>query len=122
MYPQFFQQTTYAMYGSPRSFYGNIQYGSELPYLHGYGAWPEEKPVQEGMLYGDWQEPQEDIIPDDRARNIEIIRKLRERLAQTEDAVLRQQIREEIEKSRKAKVKAFIEAADEEETLFILLH
>jgi len=120
-----------AQYGSPYAAYGNTQYGRYSLPIQGYGAWPEKKPKQAGMLYGDWQEPEiapsnHAILPPDLAiaENIAIIKGLRSRLAETEDNYHRAEIRRQIEAARLAKSEAFKRAAriDEEETLFMLLH
>lgn len=127
-------QIVYAQYGNSRSYYGNIQLGSAPKIFQPFGAWPEDKPPQQEMLIGDWQEKAPvDIKPDayqsseaeaHAARNIEIIRHLRAELRNTEDNEIRHRIREQIDVARKEKVRAFRVAAqvDEDETLFILLH
>ena len=131
MYPQTFQQTPYAMYGSPRSFYGNIQYGTALDYIKGYGAWPEERPAQRGMLTGDWQEPEPIVVKDNRveeiASRVAIIRELKAQIDIQHDLFLKNQLREQIRIEREAKERAFklqtrMAEIDEEESTFILLN
>lgn len=114
-----------AQYGNRFSFYGNIQYGRFALPIKGYGAWPEERPAQPGMLVSDWQEPALQQAPDTTiADNIAIIKRLRAQLQETQDAARRMALRDQIEKARQEKVRAFQRAAriDEEETSFILLH
>lgn len=130
-----FQQITYAGYGFHNSFYGNIEYGDAPRYIHVYGAWPEEKPPQSGMLVGDWQETDEsndEVLPQQTisshaaeiASRIAVIKELKLQVDAETDLntknIIRQQLRIERDaKERAFKLKAMI---DEEESLFILLH
>lgn len=121
-----------AQYANRYAAYGNIQYGRYSPPIlpvttQEYGAWPEEEPKQAGMLYSDWQDPVDPSpspVDPAIAENIEIIKRLRTRLAETQDAFHRAELRRQIEVAQLAKSDAFKRAAriDEEETLFILLH
>jgi hypothetical protein len=120
-----------AQYGNVNSFYGNIEYGAFSPAIYkstGYGAWPDKKPLQKGMLNNiptieapiiEHREP-DDLIK----QNITTIKNLRAELELVHDVERRQRIRAEItkaraEKDRQFRLKAMI---DEEETMFILLH
>lgn len=113
-----------AQYGNSLSYYGNIEYGVFLPTrviaaAPAYGAWPEDKPAQEGMLVSDWQEP----VETKAAEQVALIRLLRAELREQQDTERRIELRKQLEEARRAKVKAFQLAAriDEEES-FLILH
>lgn len=124
----------YAVYGSLRSFYGSIGYGAAPLPIKNYGGWPDEHPdIQDDSLPEIDPVEQEiaavktqahAIIADDIAENIAIIRRLKAELEAAEDTKQRQNIREQLEKARKEKVRQFQLRAiiDDEETAFILFH
>lgn len=120
-----FPQIVYAEYGNRKSFYGNIQLGAAPKFFQVYGAWPEERPVQQGMLVSDWQEPLE-VTPyiQEIASRINIIKQLKEAVDNENDLKLKNQLREQIRIEREAKERAFKLKAliDEEESTFILLN
>lgn len=124
MIPQIF----YSQYGSIRAFYGNIQYGTAPKLFQVYGAWPEERPPQEGMLIEDWQEaaiiPAAEIYAEEISSRIEIIKNLKAQIEEEEDLKLKNQLRLQMRLEREAKERAFRLKAlvDEEESLFILLN
>lgn len=126
-----FPQIVYAQYGNHRSFYGNIQLGAAPKIIQSYGAWPEEQPVQKGMLVGDWQEEPETIespksqnlYAQEIASRIAIIRRIKYEIDAENDLRRKNLLREHMRIERMAKERAFKLKAmiDEEETLFILL-
>jgi hypothetical protein len=125
MYPLTFQQTPYAMYGSPRSFYGNIQLGSAAEYFQIYGAWPELRPSQKGMLISDWQEPIE--VPnyqEEIDNRISLIHALKESIDHEQNLMVKNALREQLRRHREEKENLFRLKAkvEEEEIVFILLH
>lgn len=120
-----FQQVTSSKYAGHRSFYGNIQYAAVPKLLRMYGAWPEERPVQSGMLVSDWQEPLQ--IPsynEEIDSRIAIIKQLKADIDAQEDLKLKNMLREQMRIERTAKERAFKFKAmiDEEEATFILLN
>lgn len=129
-----FPQIPYAQYGSPRAYYGNIQYGAAPKLFQVYGAWPEERPVQDGMLVGDWQTKNEsgaqEMPParagyaEEIAARIEIIRNLKAQVDEEHELKAKNQLREQLRIEREAKERAFKLKAlvEEEESLFILLN
>lgn len=124
-----FPQITYAQYGSTRAYYGNLAYGSAPKIFQVYGAWPEERPSQVGMLVEDWHEPtaRENKITEyaeEISSRIEIIRDLKIQVEAEQDLKLKNRLREQLSIEREAKERAFKLKAlvDEEETLFILLN
>lgn len=126
------QQILYAVYGSQRSFYGNISYAAAPKLLQVYGAWPEEKPAQPDMLVSDWQEPiSAEIAPttltnyaEEIASRIAIIKQLKDEIEAEQHLKRKNMLREHMRIERLAKERAFRLKAmiDEEETLFILLN
>lgn len=123
------QQIVYAQYGSRRSFYGNIQLGAAPKLLQVYGAWPEERPAQAGMLISDWQEPekaqvQRDTYAEEIVSRIAIIKRLKAQIDAENQLKAKNLLREQMSIERAAKERAFKLKAmvDEEEALFIILH
>lgn len=123
-----FQQIPYAQYANKRSFYGNIQLGAAPRLLKVYGAWPEEKPAQKGMLVSDWQEqpaiaPHEPYAQEISSR-IDIIKRLKAEIKAENDLTIKNRLREHMRIEREAKERAFKLRAiiDEEESSFILLN
>jgi hypothetical protein len=118
--------TVCAQYGNPRSFYGNIQLGAAPLPLQVYGAWPEERPAQQGMLVSDWQDAPE-VVHDyaaEIAARIATIKSLKGDIERQLDAQERNRLRGLMAAERDAKERAFKLKAlvEEEESLFILLH
>ena len=126
-----FPQIAYSQYGSSRSYYGNIQYGTAPKLFQPYGAWPEERPAQAGMLVEDWQElvvaeiatAQPDYSAEIASR-IETIRALKQQVEAETDLRAKNELRERLRIEREAKEQAFKlrTLVDEEESLFMLLH
>lgn len=124
-----FAQIPYAQYGSRRSFYGNIQLGAAPKIFQVYGAWPEERPAQKGMLVSDWQEPIEiakpqELYTEEISSRIAIIKRLKEEIVVQHDLTAKNLLREHMRIERDAKERAFKLKAmiDEEESLFILFN
>jgi hypothetical protein len=124
-----FPQIVYSQYGSARSYYGNIAYGLAPKLFQVYGAWPEERPAQPGMLVEDWQEPTgrenlQVVYEAEISARIEIIHRLKIQVEAETDLKIKNRIREQLRIEREAKERAFKLKAmiDEEESLFILLH
>lgn len=125
-----------AQYGNPLSFYGNIQYGVYIPPFAAettaFGAWPEEKPKQPGMLYSDWQdeddEPIKEVIQPDYdqviAERIGLIKQLKSQIEQENNLQTKNILREKLRLERREKEELFKLRAlvDEEESVFMLLH
>lgn len=121
------QQIIYAQYGSHRSFYGNIQLGAAPKLFQAYGAWPEERPAQQGMLVSDWQDESPSEVRDytaEIAARIATIKRLRSEIDEQSNARERNRLRQIMASERDAKERAFKLKAlvEEEELLFILLH
>lgn len=120
----------FAVYGNPRSFYGNIQLADAPKPLNNYGGWPKGREKYPPIQDTAYREPEEVVletvephIEESNVKdNIAIIRKLRAELAATEDTALRIAIRDKIEKEKQEKIRKFKLAAqrDEEEAMFIL--
>lgn len=129
-----FPQIVYAQYGSHRSFYGNIQLGAAPEIFQVYGAWPQEKPAQQGMLVSDWQEPvieelslnepTQELYAEEIASRIDVIRQLKAQIAIENDLKAKNILQEKMSLERQAKERAFQLKARiyEEESTFMLLH
>jgi len=123
------QQTLYAVYGSNRSFYGNIGYSAAPEYVSIYGAWPDELPRQKGMVTNEPIETIETIAPviDYQAQidsRISVIKELKRLIDAEDDLRAKNELRERLREERKEKENLFRMRAliDEEETVFMLLH
>lgn len=115
-----------AQYGNRLSFYGNIQYGRYALPIKTYGGWPDDIPRDSPMVNNYPIESDEvaDQKPDTSiAENIAIIKRLRLELLDTQDTKRRMELRNQIERARQDKVKAFqLAARIDEEEAFILLN
>ena len=86
----------FAVYGSPRSYYGNIQYGQAAPRIQTYGGWPDTHPNIQDDPRGWSNKPVEppprptqtaakESIPPEITENSAIINRLRADLKQADD-------------------------------------
>jgi len=123
------QQTLYAVYGSNRSFYGNIGYSAAPQYVSIFGAWPDELPRQKGMVTNEPVEAIETIQPvidyQTQIHNrISLIKELKRLIDAEDDLRAKNELRERLREERKEKENLFRLKAlvDEEEAVFLLLH